>query len=269
MKEKEIKLKEKIKENLHKFHKTTSTRFIELDFLRGLAIILMIFGHILWDLNHYKIMPMNNILYSGLQSFVPPLFFLLVGMCLIISKKKVEAKNMDNENEFYKHLIIRGLKILGLGMVITAISLVVFPGKPVVFGVLHCIGLSVIISAPFLKYRNYNILFAVSILFGGLILSQISFENPSIFHLIFGLHPQNIWSYTVDYFPLVPWFGIALTGIVIGDWLYCGEKRMFKIPDLSEYKPAKIFSWAGQHSLSLYLIHQPLIAGTIILFLRA
>ncbi len=264
----ETKLKELIKEKIHNFHKSTSSRFIELDFLRGLAIILMIFGHILWDLNHYKILPMNGAIYSSLQGFVPPLFFVLVGMCLIISKKKIESKNTNDENEFYKHLVIRGLKIFGLGMAVTIISLIVFSDKPVIFGVLHCIGLSVIISAPFLKYRNYNILFVISILFAGLIISQISFENPNVFHLIFGLHPSSIWKYTVDYFPLIPWFGITLLGIVIGDWLYCGEKRMFKMPDLSKYRPAKIFSWAGQHSLGLYLIHQPVIAGTIILLLK-
>jgi uncharacterized membrane protein len=121
----------------------------------------------------------------------------------------------------------------------------------------------VLLGAPFLKYRNFTLLFAFIFIIAGFILAQYTIENPSIFHLMIGLHQANVWQYTVDYFPLLPWFGISLLGIVIGDILYCGNERRFKIPDLSKYKTVKIFQWAGQHSLGIYLIHQPIIAGIL------
>jgi len=246
-------------------HKPSSKRFIEIDMLRGFAIILMIFGHILWDLDYFGLIPINNIIYSFLQKTVPPLFFLLVGISLIVSKKKIENRMFKEEKDFYYRLFLRGFKVFTLGMFLSIFSLFFISGRPVFFGVLHCIGLSIILSAPFLKYRKYTVLFAMMLTCIGLFISQLTFENPSIFHLIVGLHQADIWKYTVDYFPLLPWFGLTLLGIVLGDWLYNGDKRRFRMPDISRYRPAKLFQWAGQHSLGLYLIHQPIIAGTLFL----
>ena len=248
-------------------HKKQSQRFVEIDMLRGLAIFLMIFGHFLWDLDYFGIVKMNNVVYSSLQSTVPPLFFLLVGISLVVSKKKIENKTKKDEKKFYNHLLIRGLKILGLGLIITIGSLIFIPSQPVFFGVLHCIGLSVILSAPFLKYRLITPVFAFLFIVVGFALAQFPVENPSIFHLVIGIHQSNVWQYTVDYFPLIPWFGISLLGIVIGDILYCGNKRRFRMPELSKYKTVKVFQWAGRHSLGIYLIHQPIIAGVLSVFM--
>ena len=248
-------------------HKSSSNRFIEIDMTRGGAIILMIFAHVLWDMDYYGIMPINSTFYSILQKTVAPVFFILVGISLMVSKKKMESSVFKNEKSFYNGIILRGLKIFGLGMILTIVSFLVIPDKPVFFGVLHCIGLSVILSAFLLKYRKYTLLFAFLILFIGFLISDYSVEAPTILHLVIGLHQSNIWMHTVDYFPLIPWFGIILIGIVLGDILYCGNDRRFHMPDLSKYKPVKIFQWFGRHSLIIYLIHQPIIAGVLFVFM--
>jgi uncharacterized membrane protein len=227
----------------------------------------MIFGHILWDLDYFGVVPINNVVYSILQKTVPPLFFLLVGVSLIVSQKKIETSYSKNERKYCSNILSRGLKILGLGMILTIGSMIAIPDKPVFFGVLHCIGLSVILSAPFLKFRKHNLLIALLLIFIGTIISQQYIENPTGLHLLIGLHPADIWSHTVDYFPLLPWFGICLLGIVIGDWLYSGEERRFRMPDLSKHRPVKMIQWFGQHSLSIYLLHQPIIAGVLFAFL--
>lgn len=246
--------------------KTPSKRFIEIDLLRGLAILLMVFGHILWDLDYYGVVPLDNAMYSVFQKTAPPLFFLLIGMCIIIGIKKKEFQDTYDENKYYRHLIFRGLKIFSLGMVLTMITMIFLPERPIMFGVLHCIGLSIVLCVPFLKYRNYNILFSMSFISAGVLLNQFVVEKPTIFHLAVGLHQADTWKYTIDYFPLLPWFGLCLLGFVIGDWLYCGDKRIFRMPDLSKYRPAKMFSWLGQHSLGIYLLHQPVIAGVLIIY---
>ena len=244
-----------------------SKRFFEIDALRGVAILLMIFGHILWDLDYFGVVHINNVLYSTLQKTVPPLFFLLVGVSLVVTEKKTENSYPKNERKYYLNTISRGLKIFNLGMALAIGSIIFMPDKPMFFGVLHCIGLSVILSAPFLKFRKYNLLIALVLIFAGTMMAQQNVENPSAFQLLIGLHPANIWSSTIDYFPLLPWFGICLLGIVIGDWLYSGEDRRFRMPDLSKYRPVKMFQWLGKHSLSIYLAHQPIIAGIILAFL--
>jgi len=255
----------KIKKVLTQTH--SSKRFFEIDMLRGLAIVLMIFGHILWDLDYFGVAPINNDVYSLLQKIVPPLFFLLVGVSLVVGKKKIENRSIEDEESYYKRLILRGFKIFGLGMILTIGSLIFMPEKVVIFGVLHCIGLSIVLSVPFLKYRNYTLLFSLLFIFAGSIITQYTVENPTILHLTIGLHQTDVWRYTLDYFPLVPWFGVCLLGIVIGDWLYSGNKRRFKMPDLSKYRPVKLFEWAGRHSLGLYILHQPIIAGALSLFI--
>ena len=242
-------------------------RFIEIDMIRGLAIILMIFAHLLWDLDYFGIMPLNNQFYSIMQKTVTPFFFLLVGIGLIVSKKRIENMPLKAEKTYYTNLILRGLKIFSLGMILTTATLIAIPGRPVLFGVLHCIGFSMILSVPFLKYRNYTPLFALLFIFMGSLVSQYSIEAPTIFHLAVGLHQTNVFLYTVDYFPLLPWFGVCLLGVVVGDILYSGNERRFRMPDLSKYKPAKIFQWVGQHSLIIYLLHQPVIAGALFVFM--
>lgn len=247
--------------------KKESKRFEEIDILRGLAIILMIIGHVVWDLHYFGVYPMNKAFYSTLSKIVPQIFFLVVGFSLIVSYNK-RKMTPDLEMQYYKHLILRGLKIFGLGMVLTAFSFVIIPDRPVYFGVLHCIGVSIILSIPLLKFKRYSMAIAVPTTIIGYIISQQTFQNPNLIQFILGMQPEKAFQYTVDYFPILPWFGVVILGIAIGNILYCGNQRRFRIPDLSKYKPTKLFSWCGKHSLGLYLLHQPVIGGILYLFVR-
>jgi uncharacterized membrane protein len=254
----------KIKSKLKRvIYKKNSGRFIEIDIFRGLALFLMIVAHIVWDLDYFKIIPLNNNIYSTFSKVIPILFFLIVGISLIVSKKKIENKTIGEQNRYYKNLIVRGLKIIGFGMILTIGSFIFIPDKPVFFGVLHCIGLSIIISVPILKYKNYAFLYSILFIFLSLVVTRFTVEKPNFLQFIVGIHQTDVMKYTVDYFPLLPWLTIIIIGIAVGDLLYCGDKRTFKLPDLSRYKSLKIFQWIGQHSLGIYLIHQPIIGGLI------
>ena len=245
-----------------------SKRFVELDLIRGVAIFLMIVDHIFWDLEYFNIMPMSPTVSYVLQRPVPIMFFIIVGISIIAGRKKKQL-NPDQEKKYYENLIIRGLKIFNFGMFLTIVSFFAVPERPVFFGVLHCIGISIVLSALFLKYRVYNFIFSGVVFSTSLLFSLIQINNASIIHLAIGVFPDNFLMHTIDYFPIVPWFGFVLLGIAIGDCLYCGDRRRFRIPDFSKYKPAKFFSWVGQHSLEIYLLHQPVIAGFLFLFVRA
>ena len=123
--------------------KAERERFIEIDFIRGFALSLMIAFHILWDLDYYGLSPLDQQIY-GFGQYVPPVFFSLVGICLVIS----------SQHRRPWELISRGILIFSAGMVITAVTMVVLPDKPVTFGVLHCIGISIILSTLFIRYSG-------------------------------------------------------------------------------------------------------------------
>ena len=53
-----------------------------------------------------------------------------------------------------------------------------------------------------------------------------------------------------DYFPLLPWFFLYLTGVFLGEIL-------LKNPSEVLYRKLPVLDWIGRHSLLLYLLHQP------------
>jgi len=237
------------------------SRFIELDFLRGFAITHMILLHVLWDLDYYKIYPLNSTI-QGTNVIVQVMFFLLLGICLAITFNKKK----DNPIKLYKHLLKRGLWVFSLGMFLTIITLIFMPDRPIIFGVLHCIGFCIILSIPFLKLGKLNHPIATAFIAFGIFIGAFTIQNPTIMHIIFGIHQANIWTYTIDYFPIFPWLGVCLLGISIGNILYKDNKRRFYMPDISKYLPIKTVSWLGRHSLTIYLVHQPAIVGVLTLY---
>jgi len=247
-----------------KTEKGPSIRFIELDILRGCAIIFMITLHLFWDLDYFGILPLNKNFYS-LNIIVPVMFFLLVGICQAVNNNRYQSQ----PKKMYLRTMQRGLWVLNLGMLLTLLTTVFLPDRPIMFGVLHCIGCCIIISAPFLRFKSKNILFAVMLITAGVLIGLYStVENPNILQLAIGFHQSSITQHTIDYFPILPWLGVCLLGIALGNILYKDNKRRYSLPDLSKYKPTKIFSWLGQHSLAIYLLHQPIIAGILFLVVK-
>lgn len=238
-------------------------RFIELDILRGFAILFMIILHLFWDLDYFGILPLNKNFYS-LNIIVPIIFFLLVGICQAVNNNKYHSQ----PKKMYFRTIQRGLWILNLGMLLTLLTTVFLPDRPILFGVLHCIGCCIIFSTLLLKFKSTNIIFASLIIVSGLALGLFyTTENPNMIELAAGIHESDIGRHTIDYFPILPWFGVCLLGVTLGNILYKDNKRRYPLPDLSRYKPTKLFSWLGKHSLAIYLVHQPLIAGCLTLVL--
>ena len=243
--------------------KSKINRYFELDFLRGFAIAHMILLHLLWDLDYYAILPINAAVQST-NIIVQTMFFSLIGICLSITYNK----KIDNpKKQMYTHLVKRGLWIFSLGMIITLVTLIFMPDRPILFGVLHCIGICIILSIPFLRLKQKNLPIAITIICLGLLFGTYNIQNPTALHLLIGLRPTGFWTNTIDYFPLFPWLGVCLLGNVIGNILYTAEKRRFKLPDFSKYLPIRAFSWLGRHSLAIYLFHQPVIAGAITIYM--
>jgi uncharacterized membrane protein len=237
--------------------KNVNERFWEVDSLRGLAIIMMITYHLLFDLTFFGIYPFD--VYSGflwifarVTAFI---FIFLMGVSLTLSNSRAKILRDYNEGELFKKYLKRGLKIFLLGILITVVTWIFIPQEFIIFGVLHFIGISIILSYPFLKRRYLNLFLGITIMIMGVFLANFTFDFSWLMWL--GFIPTNLD--TVDYFPLIPWFGVVLIGLFFGGLLYKDYHRQFKIPDLSKTLFAKIFTFLGRNSLIIYLIHQPVL----------
>ncbi len=234
-------------------------RFWEVDALRGLAVIAMIAFHFLFDLNyfagyHFSI-DFGILLLFG--RFASVTFVFLAGLALTLSYNKA-AIHMGRKDLFKKYLF-RGLKIFGLGLIITAITYFFFPQEFIVFGVLHLIGISIILAFPLICRPKLAAKLGILILVMGIILGGFTAGFPWLVWL--GLRPHNFVSF--DYFPLLPWFGVMLLGLAAGHNLYPNGKRDFKLPNLNNSLVARFLSFLGRHSLAIYFIHQPILVGLI------
>jgi uncharacterized membrane protein len=243
-------------------------RFWEVDFLRGLAVILMITYHFIFDLSFFGIYPLN--IFSGLLWYFPRItagiFIFLVGVSLYLSYTRAELLRIySSERDFFFKYLKRGLWIFSLGLVITLATWIFIRAEFIVFGILHFIGLAIILQYPFLKSnRNHKYLnLAAGLIFivAGIYLHTFTFNFDWLLWL--GFIPQNL--VTVDYFPLLPWLGVVSLGIFVGSILYRDYQRKFKFPDLSSYLPVKLFTFLGRHSLIIYFIHQPVLIGLLYL----
>lgn len=239
-------------------------RFWEIDLLRGVAIIMMIVYHIIYDLNYFNIVKieMKSPLVLLFLYPIGTLFLLLVGISLTLSYSRV--KERFTKRELRIKFLLRGLKIFGLGLVITLVSWLVVPEAFIVFGILHCIGICIILAFPFLHLQSKNLPIGVVLIGIGVYLKTLTFN----FYWLVWLGFIPVGFFSIDYFPLLPWFGVVLIGIFVGSMLYPNHERSFKLKDLSNYLPVRFLGFLGRHSLVIYLIHQPIILGLIFLLYR-
>ncbi len=229
-------------------------RFWELDMIRGIAVVMMVLFHLAYDLNFFGIYELD--IYSGFWLYfahiTASIFILLVGVSLIL----IESKYVDErEGELLMELIKRGLKIFSLGIAITVATYFLIGDGFIIFGILHFIGLSIILAYPFLHLKKLNLLIGIIIVAIGLYLQNLAFGFPWLLWL--GLAP--IGFYTVDYFPLLPWFGLILIGMRLGLAFYGGCRRRVELCDLSESAFVRPITFLGRNSLAIYLVHQPLL----------
>ena len=236
-------------------------RFWEVDFLRGMAIILMVLFHMAFDLNYFGVyeVEMSSGFWFYLARFTASLFLLLVGVSLSLSYSR--ARLLGQEDRFRFRLMKRSLWIFSLAMGVTLVTYL-FIGKGfIVFGVLHLIGISLLLAYPFLRLHGMNFILGLLFILIGLFLQSLSVDFSWLLWL--GLAPMDFRS--VDYFPLLPWFGVILMGVAFGDLFYRGYSRRIPVPDLAGSSLVSGLAFLGRNSLAIYLAHQPVLIGLLYL----
>ena len=227
-------------------------RIWEVDFLRGLAIILMVGYHILFDLGEFSGVKrflgfstdLGSTAWTAAQYFFAGLFVILSGISSTLSRNNVR----------------RGLKLLAVSLAVSAATYVFDPSSAVYFGILQCLAISMLIYGAAFEKAGPVVCSAWGALVIGLgaalPIMKKGLAVRSDWLLPLGIPGPSFSSF--DYFPLIPWLGIFLIGAALGKRIYVSKRSLLPWP-----LPVTFVNAAGRHSLLIYIVHQPVIMGLL------
>ena len=187
-------------------------RFWEVDLLRGIAIMLMVLYHFAFDLNYFGLVKIDvkSGVFLTIARLAVTLFLLLVGLSLHLSFSR--AERLGRQDRFATRLFRRSAWILTLALCITVVTYLLLGRGYIIFGALHMIGLSLLLAYPFLRLGRKNFIFGSILIILGWYVQDISVEHYWLLWL--GLAPPDF--YSLDYIPMLPWFGVVLVWCGLG-----------------------------------------------------
>ncbi|MDY4788184.1 MAG: heparan-alpha-glucosaminide N-acetyltransferase domain-containing protein [Bacilli bacterium] len=243
--------------------KKRTNRIWEIDFLRGLSILLMVFDHFMYYLmtipyifSNYHNAPSfietlvkfaNNYWNSSLRFYghivFVTIFLLLVGISCHFSKNNLK----------------RGLQIFGVGVLISIVTFILaklgFDDVFILFGILHLIGTGILLSC-LLELIPGNKLWFVSV---GVIIFMIGLnynmyypqgvndikDVETLIEVLIGLK-----AFGADSFGLF-FVGLIFIGVFIGKTIYDNRKSLLPFFDGKWNKP---ICFVGRNTLVVYVV---------------
>jgi len=220
-----------------------TSRNYEIDVLRGLAIVFMVIFHFSYDLTIFGWADFNtakDIEWRIFRTFIVSIFLVAVGMSSYLAYHK----------SFNKKKLTKAVgKLFAVSLFITLGSFLMHPGAWVYFGIIHFITVALPISVLFVRAPYIALMVGTGCIVGYWmgILNLYPIWEWCVLHL-------GIPKLTVDLVSFFPWIGVVLIGVFM---MY---KELFYIKFKSNTFSNKL-SFLGQHSLIIYLIHQPILYG--------
>lgn len=235
-----------------------------LDELRGFLIIFVVWYHFMYDLYLFGV---------GAPWFFSPLMNnmrnLFVAALVIISGISAHLSRSN---------LRRGMRTLLLALGLSVVTYIAMPTQLIIFGILHFFGSSMLLY-HFLKKPLSRIPpiwgFCLSVLlfcltfdvYSGVVgiaglgltlpLPAFLYNQPLLYPLGFACNGLL----SADYYPLIPWFFLFVAGGFCGDAVRSG-----RFPDFFYRLHAPWLAAVGQHTLLIYLLHQPILYGAMYLF---
>ena len=222
-------------------------RIQSVDALRGLAVVLMIGHHFLFDLVAFAGAPLwffDNSAFAVLEPFFAGCFIMLAGVSSRFSRSNIQ----------------RGLRVLVAACAVSLVSWLMH--MPIWFGILHFLGVAMILygllhrSWEKLPQRWLPWLTVLLTLASVVLIKQVRVASPYLW--IFGFPDASFQS--ADYFPLLPWLFVFLFGAWLGQPLK--ERRL---PAWVYTVKPPFFPAVGRHALIIYLLHQPILYALVML----
>lgn len=233
-------------------------RRLALDVARGLTVLAMILFHFTFDLVNFTTWGKQINLY------LPHAYWTVLPMSIGASFLGIMGisaclRLVQDRERVAIRLVRRGVQLFCLGLGISFVTNFVV-ATPIYFGILHCMGASLLLLTLFLNSPKWALRAGLTAIAAGTVLLQFTVSFPYLLWL--GLMPGSDAGW--DYYPLLPWVGFVLVGFWLGHKIANGlepaSRWCARIPG------AKWAAWLGRHSLLIYLAHQPLLLGIILLW---
>lgn len=223
-------------------------RIWEIDFLRAMAIILMIFFHLVYDLNEFwgrEVAILSSFWYWEGKVAVW-LFIFLAGISSGFSRNNVR----------------RGLKVLAFALLISLVTYFIFQEQYVRFGILHLLATAMLLFPLLKRLPNVWLLISAAVLLLAAIPLRTVLVETSLL-LPFGLMYEGFS--TIDYYPLFPYLAVFLMGMLAYNKFYYQRRSLFS--SLNPGNGSGIWKYVvmiSKNSLDIYLLHQPILLALII-----
>jgi uncharacterized membrane protein len=235
-------------------------RFWEIDFARTVAIAMMVTYHTGYDIDFLApdvgLQPLEGG-WRALQVATGSLFLFVSGLSFTISDASARRRGLVGRAWYAKHAR-RGAQVIGFGLVISLVTWIALDDRYVRFGILHAIGASILLAPLVVRLGVWNAPLGIAVILGGLALRDTQSDIPGL--LLVGVAPTGTAG--VDYYPLLPWFGLFALGIAAGVALYPHGRPGRWVSRLPS-GPPRWLTAPGRHSLAIYLVHQPILIATI------
>lgn len=244
-----------------------SVRFPVIDAARGCAIILMVFYHLMFDLDYFGQVNIDfnhDPRWLSARGFIVSSFLLLVGISLqltYIKNSAVSASAPSMSTFFHSRSLRRfGLLILCASL-ISLSSYLMYPNSFIFFGILHFITVASLLGLFFVTLNSwFNLALGGTWILIGNSVQHAFFDQAYLQWLGLMTHKP----FTEDYVPLLPWFGVVLIGLFLGQKLIPHLNRHVTIAAGKFHTPHWLII-SGRHSLLIYMIHQPILLGILYL----
>lgn len=234
-------------------------RLWEVDLVRTLALVMMATYHVGYDIDALAPSVGINPFGGGwraLQVATGSSFLGIVGVSLAIANARARARGLSGWALYRRHAR-RALQVLGAALLVSLATLAVLGDDWIRFGILHCIGVSMLIAPLLVGLGAWNLPLGAGLVALGFAVRDTVSEVPGA--LVVGFAPAGAGG--ADLYPLLPWFGAVAIGLGLGRMLYPEGRRGTLAARLPERVPAGVVraTAPGRHALPIYLVHQPVL----------
>ena len=242
-----------------------------VDVVRGLALVWMTGYHFCFDLHYFGWLQADfyrDAFWTVQRTAIVSLFLVCAGWSQALAMQQCRPLA-----SFWR----RWSQILACALAVSGASWIVFPDSFIYFGVLH--GMAIMLLAIRLLPLSPAAWLGVAAV--AMLAPELATQLQQQGYWMAKLDTRS-WNWiglishkpiTEDYVPLLPWLGVMACGLVMGHAMHSAQVRGATAASDTLQRgrwatASGMLAFLGRHSLSYYMLHQPILLGGLMLVRR-